>query len=95
MKLVKVEYMDDEGRKFLVQVPEGHEDSPESGILIGPPSVEPLDLPLEYEVKLNNQLYDRNLYTLADVRQRPEEIRAALMAVLRLDTLGIRSLYGR
>lgn len=95
MRLKRVEYKDEDGRKFLVEVPDGFEDMPESGISIGPPELTDLNLPLELEVKLNNQLFDRKLFTPADVRRRPEEIRAALMAVLRLDVLRIRSLYGR
>jgi len=92
---LKVEYRDADGRKFLVRVPEGFEDEPESGILIGPPDLSELELPLEMEVQLNNQLYDRKLFTPADVRRRPEDIGAALKAILRVDVLRIRSLYGR
>ncbi len=95
MGLQKVEYRDGDGRKFLVQVPLGFEDMAESGIPVGPPDLSELELPLEMEVKLNNQLYDRNLFTLADVRRRPEDIGAALKAVLRIDVLRIKSLYGR
>lgn len=95
MALTRVEYRDEDGRKFLVEVPEGWEDAPEQGIEIGPPRLDELGLPPELEVKLNNQLYDRKLFTRADVRRRPEEIGAALKAVLRTDVLRIKSLYGR
>lgn len=77
----------------MVRVPDGYEDEPEKGIVIGPPDIGILGLPLEYEVKLNNQLYDRKLFTLADVRYRPDEIGAALRAVFRVDVLKIKSLY--
>lgn len=89
----RVEYKDESGRKYLVEVPEGYEDMAEAGIRIGPPDLEPLNLPLEYEVRLNNQLYDRKLFTLADVRRRPDEIRAALHAVYHVDVLAIKYLY--
>lgn len=79
----------------MVEVPEGYEDIPQSGIRIGPPDINSLNLPLplEYEVRLNNQLYDRKLFSPADVRRRPEEIKAALQAVLKLDVLKIINLY--
>ncbi len=89
----EVEYKDEEGRKFRVTIPEGFEDSPEYGIRIGPPDLEGLGLSIDYEVRLNNQLFDRKLFTPADVRHRPAEIRAALMAVLKLDVLKILALY--
>jgi len=60
---------------------------------IGPPDIESLELPKKYEVALNNQLFDRNLFTWSDVRHRPEEIRAALKAVFRADELAIMNLY--
>ena len=90
---VKVEYKDEEGRKFLVELPEEHQDMPESGVVIGPPDLSELALPIEYEVKLNNQLFDRKLFNLVDVRRRPVEIDAALKAIFRIDVLKIRSLY--
>ena len=90
---VRIEYKDEEGRKFLVELPEEHQDMPESGVRIGPPELDELGLPIEYEVKLNNQLYNRKLFKLADVRQRPEDIGAALKAVFHIDVLKIRSLY--
>ena len=93
MKLKRVEYKDEEGRKFKVEVPEDYIDMPETGIRLGPPDLEPLGLPLRYEVALNNQLYDRMLFTPADVRRRPDEIRAALHAVFKVDVLTIRNLY--
>ncbi len=93
MGFVRVEYKDNEGRKFLVELPEEHQDMPESGVVIGPPELYELGLPIEYEVKLNNQLFDRKLFNLADVRRRPDDIPAALKAIFRLDVLKIRSLY--
>ena len=90
---VRIEYKDEEGRKYLVELPEEHQDMPESGIVIGPPDLSELGLPIEYEVKLNNQLYDRKLFKLADVRRRPEDIDAALKAIFHLDVRKIRNLY--
>ena len=60
---------------------------------IGPPELYELGLPIEYEVKLNNQLFDRKLFKLVDVRRRPDDIEAALKAILRLDVLKIRNRY--
>ena len=93
--LIRVEYKDIDGRKYLVELPEEYKDAPETGVVIGPPDLGEVELPIEYEVKLNNQLFDRKLFTLADVRRRPADIEAALKAIFRVDVLKIRSLYRR
>ncbi len=59
MELKQIEYKDEDGRRFLVEVPEEFQDMPETGIRIGPPDLVSLNLPLAYEIKLNNQLYQR------------------------------------
>ena len=93
MGFVRIKYEDEEGRKFLVELPEECQDMPENGIRIGPPELDELGWPIELEVKMNNQLFDRKLFTEADVRRRPKDIVAAYWAVLRTDVLKIRSLY--
>jgi len=91
--LVRIEYKDEEGRKYLVELPEDYQDMPESGVIIGPPVLDELGLPIELEVFLNNQLFDRKLFSLADVRRRPAEIEAALKAIFRVDVLKIKNIY--
>lgn len=90
---MRVEYKDEKGRKYQVEVPPEYEWEPETGIIIGPPDFESLGLPEELEIKLNNQLYDRKLFTWSDVRRRPEEIRAALKAVFRVSEAAIVRIY--
>jgi len=91
--MLKIEYKDELGRKFLVAIPEGYEDEPETGIKIGPPDLDGLNLDEKHEALLNNQLYDRKLFTWSDVRRRPDEIRAALMATFKADVVAIMNLY--
>lgn len=91
--LKKIEHTDLDGRKYLIELPEEFQDMPETGIIIGPPSLEMLNMPLDMEVELNNQLFDRKLFTWSDVRRRPEEIEAALKAVLKVDVRKIKELY--
>lgn len=90
---MEVEYKDKKGFKYRVDVPAEFRDQPQMGIVIGPPDLESLGLPKKYELILNNQLYDRKLFTWSDVRRRPEEIRAALKAMFRVHELAIISLY--
>jgi|TARA_Y100000310_G_scaffold15622_1_gene15676 hypothetical protein len=91
--IIRIGHEDEEGRKYLVELPEEYQDMPESGVVIGPPDLSVLELPIEYEVKLNNQLFDRKLFKLVDVRRRPDDIASALKAVLRLDVQKITNLY--
>lgn len=90
----RVTHTDGSGRKTLVEVPN---DAPEShyayGVRVGPPSLENLGLPREQEVRLHNQLFDRGLLSVRDIRHRSQEIFAALQAALRIDVTTIENLY--
>jgi hypothetical protein len=44
-----------------------------------------MDLPLEIEVRLNNELYHRGILTEKDLRKRRSDAAAAVMAACRLD----------
>lgn len=90
----RVTHIDSLGRRTLVEVPD---DVPEShhayGLRIGPPSLESLGLPQEQEVRLHNQLHDRGLLSVKDIKHRSQEIFAALQAALRVDVTTIENLY--
>lgn len=87
-------YTDGEGRKTIVQIPDG---APESdgamGILVGPPPLESLGLPLDVEVRLNNELYNRGLFTGQDIKRRTNEVVAAVIAAYKVDAVKIIELY--
>lgn len=88
------EYIDSEGRKWCVGLPD---DAPDShapmGVRIGPPSLESLGLPKDIEVRLHNELYNRRLFSLADVERRRQDVLGAIMAIFRLDTQKVIELY--
>ncbi len=90
----RTEYEDSDGRMWLVSLPDGALDSDASmGLIVGPPSLEPLGLPLEIEVTLHNTLFARKLFTLRDVRTRRNEIFRALQSALKVPTYRIVELY--
>jgi hypothetical protein len=91
--LVWVTFEDPDGRHFVVLVPSGREGNPELGIPVGPPDLSSLDLPLDVEVRLNNQLFQRGLLTLADVRRHTGDVAAAIQATLRIDVASVTALY--
>lgn len=90
----RVTYEDSKGRKYLVDIPD---DAPDShaklGAPVGPPDLKPLNLPLQIEVRLNNQLYDRGLFAKEDLRHRRAELFAALQAALSIDVNVLDSLF--
>ena len=87
-------YTDTEGRQWAVLLPDGVPDSDAAlGIPLGPPSLESLGLPLEFEVRLHNQLYVRRLFTFRDMKTRRMEIMGALQAALRVDIVAITAIY--
>ena len=63
------------------------------GLIVGPPSLEPLGLPLEIEVRIHNELFYRQLLTAADVRKRRMDVIGALMSALKVDGETIVQLY--
>lgn len=89
-----MDWTDSEGRKTRVQIPQDAPDSDASkGIVVGPPSVESLSLPQDIGVRLHNQLYARQLFSMSDVRRRRRDVLGALMAALKVDAERIVQLY--
>lgn len=84
-------YEDELGRKFKVMVPDGGD--PEFGVVIGPPYLDELGLPDSVMVRLHNELFYRRLFTLADVRRRPQDIDGALRAAFKLDVQKVMEAY--
>ncbi len=93
MSTVKATYTDEEGRQYVTLVPEGQEHMARSGIPVGPPDLTSLGLPIDIEVRLHNALYDRNILTLYDAKQKASEVQAALQGALKVGTHTIISLY--
>lgn len=90
----KVDYTDDNGRRHRVMVPDDcPDDMYPAGIPVGPPSLEPLGLPPEIEVRLHNQLHSRGLFTVRDALRRPGDLQGALQAALKLDVQTLQKLY--
>ena len=87
-------YTDADGRQWAVLLPEGvPEADAELGLPLGPPSVEPLGLPLDVEVRLHNQLFARRLFTRRDVKIQRMGIFGALQAALKVDITAVAMLY--
>lgn len=94
MGLREVVYNDQQGRKWLRGIPEALPDwQAINGIPLGPPPLDDLGLPLEVEVRLHNQLFDRRILTERDARQRSNEVFAALQAAMRVDIQRIMAIY--
>lgn len=87
-------YTDPDGRMFKVLLPDDAPDEhTQYGIVVGPPSLESLYLPLEIEVRLNNELYYRGLFTKQDVRRHSTDVQGAVHAALKLDIQGVIACY--
>lgn len=92
--LRRVQYTDEVGRKWVTEVPAGWPESDAaSGLPVGPASLEALKLPLEWELRLHNELVARNLLTYADVASRPQDVEAALRSVLRTGAREVQELF--
>lgn len=90
----RITYVDDLGRKFLMELPDSAPDEHASmGIQIGPPNLESLDLPIDLEVRLNNSLYARGLFTERDLNRRRGELLAVWQSVLHVDTTRLVNVY--
>lgn len=89
-----VDYCDKRGMWFKVELPDDVPDSEaHTGIPIGPPDLESLQLPNDLSLRLHNELFHRKLYTLKDVFSRNGELRAALQSALKLDVNTLMAIY--
>lgn len=83
-----------EGKKYKVVVPEGAlEENWQYGVIVGPPDLSKLGLPYELEVRLHNELFNRGLITIPDVRRNMQSLQGALQAALRVDVQTIVQAY--
>ena len=92
MSLKRASWIDPEGRKKVVLIPE-ESDQAEMGIPVGPPDLTGLDLPLELEVRLNNELVNRGIITDIDAIRNRNEISLAIQSVLKLDVDRVLNAY--
>ncbi len=88
-----VEYEDDLGFKYLVDVPVGRHDLASIGVRIGPPDLSSLDLTDTVKRALNHQLFNRGIITERDARMHPNEVASAVQAALKVSTTSILNLY--
>lgn len=79
-------YEDAQGRKWATLLPDGVADIDAAmGLPLGPPSLAVLGLPLEVEVRLHNQLFNRKLFKLVDVKKRRADLFSAIQAAYAAD----------
>lgn len=92
----KVEYVDPRGRKYLKLVESAtSEELYQYGITVGPPEgiVDELGLPNELATRLHNQLFQRQLWSMDEVRKNPKGIYAALQATFGINQQMIMNAY--
>lgn len=87
-------YVDGDGNKYKVLLPDNvSDDEAEMGIRVGPPDLSDLGLPKALEVRLNNVLFDRGLFTKRDIRRRGSELIGVWQAVLSMDIQRLQAVY--
>lgn len=91
--LLRVTYTDDDGRRWAVLVPPGHEDEAALGIVLGPPDLSELGLSVAAHTRLHNELFDRGLITAEDVRGKAHLVFGAIQAAYKADTAAVIRLY--
>jgi hypothetical protein len=93
-ELRKVTYTDPDGRNKVVLLPNEADDSQAPyGVPVGPPKLDDLDLPLDIEVRLNNELHAREIFSPLDAIKKRSEVVAALQAALKVDANRIVDIY--
>lgn len=87
-------YVDSEGRRCAVWLPDGVPESDASlGIHRGPPPLQSLGLPLELEVRLHNELFSRSLFSWDDVKRNRDQLTQALRVILNVSVERLLVLY--
>lgn len=92
----KATYVDPEGRKFLVDLPEGvNEDEAHLAPIIGPPHLDEAfpDLPRDVMVRIHNGLFDRGLFTRVDIEKRRKEVVVLLEVAFGISVEKIHNQY--
>lgn len=90
----EVTFNDGDGCRYKTLIPDEAPDTEaEMGIRVGPPELDSLELPASLLVRLNNQLFDRGLFTKKDIRRRMPELQAALQAALSVDAQRLQAIY--
>lgn len=90
----RVVFEDAKGRKFLTEIPDDAPDThAKMGVRIGPPELSSVGLPLAVEVRLNNALFARGLFTKSDLRGKKQELFAALQSAYATDVQVLDTLY--
>lgn len=89
------DYVDERGRKFRVELPEGVlDEDAQLGVPIGPPDVvDVLELPEPVATRLHNQLFDRQLWGMKELRRNTPALEAALKKALRIDVQLLHQAY--
>ncbi len=93
--LIEVGYVDDDGFKWRVLIPENDKSHPERGIVVGPPDFAFLELSDEVHRRLHNGMYDRGLIRPSDIRGRGQQVFAAVQAAYRVDVARVTEAYDR
>ena len=90
----EVEYIDDAGRKWLVELPDDVPDSDAPlGVPVGPPSLASLGLPEDIEVTIHNGLYQGRIFASRDFKKRRMEVVSIIQRALNLDAERIYVLF--
>ena len=90
----QVSYTDESGRKWATLIPDNvPKSSANMGIPLGPPDLSGLNLEEELAVRLHNQLFERRLLTLDDVRRNRDSLVAAVMSAAKFDANRIVAIY--
>jgi hypothetical protein len=94
MSLQRVSYIDPNGMKKVVLLPEGAPESEAArGIPVGPPDLSSLGLPYETQVRLNNELHARGIIDEFSATRGRQDIVLALMSVFKVDANSIVELF--
>ncbi len=87
-------YVDEQGRYHAVMLPDDVPDKDAAkGIPVGPPSLVPLGLPEDLEIRLHNELFARKIFSAIDVKKRRIDVFAALQATFKIDIEKIIQVY--
>lgn len=91
----QLDYTDEEGRTWRVELPDGAPDAEAPrGIIVGPPPVaDGLALPEPFATRLHNELHRRKLWSLKEVQHRPHDVQAAILAAFRVDVIAVVNAY--
>lgn len=87
------EFVDSRGRKYAVEAPDDAVDLSNYPFLGPPDVVDSLDLPEYFATRLHNILYEKELWSMKEIRKQKGALRGVIQSLYKVDVQTLEYAY--